>query len=130
MKFMSNLEDEPNVDLTPLIDVIFMLLIFFIMTTTFSRPVLDIVLPSSTQAQPDQQKKEVLVSIKADGSVHYGGRQIALEELDGILDSSGDAVLNLYVDKHAPFEIFVKVADIAKNKKEGHFVISTQQDAY
>lgn len=129
MNFMSNLEDEPNVDLTPLIDVIFMLLIFFIMTTTFSRPVLDIVLPSSTQAQPMQQKKELVVSIKADGSVFYEGKQIALEELDGVLDQSADAVLNLHVDKLAPFEIFVKVVDIAKVKKEGHFVISTQQDA-
>ena len=38
------LNDDISLDITPLIDVIFMLLIFFIMTTTFSKPVLDIIL--------------------------------------------------------------------------------------
>ena len=47
--FNLDLEEEPSIDLTPLIDTIFMLLIFFIMTTTFSRPVLDIVLPASSE---------------------------------------------------------------------------------
>lgn len=128
MNSMINLEDEPNVDLTPLIDVIFMLLIFFIMTTTFSRPVLDIVLPSAVHAEPSQNKKEMVVSVKNDGSLHYDGKQITLEELDGILGQSNDLLLNLHVDQKAPFESFVKVVDIAKVKKEGRFVISTRQD--
>ena len=42
------LEEEPRVDLTPLIDVIFMLVIFFVMTMTFSKPVLDVVPVSYT----------------------------------------------------------------------------------
>lgn len=128
MNSMINLEDEPNVDLTPLIDVIFMLLIFFIMTTTFSRPVLDIVLPSAVHTEPSQNKKEMVVSVKNDGSLHYDGKQITLEELDGILGQSNDLLLNLHVDQKAPFESFVKVVDIAKVKKEGRFVISTRQD--
>lgn len=127
MNSMINLEDEPNVDLTPLIDVIFMLLIFFIMTTTFSRPVLDIVLPSAVNAEPSQNKKEMVVSVKSDGSLHYEGKQINSGELAAILEQSGELLLNLHVDKKAPFETFVNVVDIAKTKKEGRFVISTQQ---
>ncbi len=49
------LEEEPRVDLTPLIDVIFMLVIFFVMTMTFSKPVLDVVLPA---AQNSEVKKK------------------------------------------------------------------------
>lgn len=127
MNSMINLEDEPNVDLTPLIDVIFMLLIFFIMTTTFSRPVLDIVLPSAVNAEPSQNKKEMVVSVKSDGSLQYEGKQINSGELAAILEQSGELLLNLHVDKKAPFETFVNVVDIAKAKKEGRFVISTQQ---
>ena len=41
---MHDFDEDASIDLTPVIDVIFMLLIFFIMTTTFSKPVLDIVL--------------------------------------------------------------------------------------
>ena len=44
---MHDFDEDASIDLTPVIDVIFMLLIFFIMTTTFSKPVLDIVLPAS-----------------------------------------------------------------------------------
>ena len=56
--FNLDLEEEPSIDLTPLIDTIFMLLIFFIMTTTFSRPVLDIVLPASSEAEASSEKRE------------------------------------------------------------------------
>ena len=46
---MHDFDEDASIDLTPVIDVIFMLLIFFIMTTTFSKPVLDIVLPASSR---------------------------------------------------------------------------------
>ena len=46
---MHDFDEDASIDLTPVIDVIFMLLIFFIMTTTFSKPVLDIVLPASDE---------------------------------------------------------------------------------
>ncbi len=124
---MHELEEEPNVDLTPLIDVIFMLLIFFIMTTTFSRPVLDIVLPSAETSSTSSTNKEQVISIKADGSMHYEGRQIDVTEIEAVLDERPEALLNLYVDQKAPFDAFVKVVDVAKVKKEGRFVISTQQ---
>ena len=125
---MSNfgLEEEPRIDLTPLIDTIFMLLIFFIMTTTFSRPVLDIVLPASQESEVSTGKREQIISIKADGSLHYEGRQIDKSEVDAVLAERPEALLNLYVDQKAPFEAFVDVVDIAKVRKGGRFVISTQ----
>lgn len=125
--FNFGLEEEPSIDLTPLIDTIFMLLIFFIMTTTFSRPVLDILLPESSEAEASDDRREQVISIKADGSLHYEGRQIDKSELDAVLSERQEALLNLYVDQKAPFEAFVGVVDIAKVKKGGRFVISTQQ---
>lgn len=125
--FNFGLEEEPSIDLTPLIDTIFMLLIFFIMTTTFSRPVLDILLPESSEAEASDDRREQVISIKADGSLHYEGRQIDKSELDAVLSDRPEALLNLYVDQKAPFEAFVGVVDIAKVKKGGRFVISTQQ---
>ena len=126
--FNFDLEEEPSIDLTPLIDTIFMLLIFFIMTTTFSRPVLDIVLPASSEAEASDSRREQVISIRADGSLHYEGRRIEKSELDAVLSERPEALLNLYVDQKAPFEAFVGVVDMAKVKKGGRFVISTQQD--
>ena len=125
--FNFGLEEEPGIDLTPLIDTIFMLLIFFIMTTTFSRPVLDIMLPASSESEASSHKREQVISIRADGTLHYEGRRIETSEVDGILAERPEAMLNLYVDKKAPFEAFVQVVDIARVRKGGRFVISTQQ---
>ena len=126
--FNFGLEEEPSIDLTPLIDTIFMLLIFFIMTTTFSRPVLDMVLPPSSEAEASDRVRVQVISIPSDGSLHYDGRRIEKSELDAVLSERPEALLNLYVDQKAPFEAFVGVVDMAKVKKGGRFVISTQQD--
>lgn len=121
---------EPDIDLTPLIDVVFMLLVFFIMTTTFSRPVLDIVLPKSEEAEKQAARaKEVVIGIKSDGSIFHNEKEVTREELPAILDSMPEAMLNLHVDEKAPFEAFVKIVDIAREKRGGRFVISTQTPA-
>ena len=53
------LEEEPRVDLTPLIDVIFMLVIFFVMTMTFSKPVLDVVLPAAKTPRSGKRRQNL-----------------------------------------------------------------------
>lgn len=124
---MHDLDEDASIDLTPVIDVIFMLLIFFIMTTTFSKPVLDIILPASEAAEDAGRKgSELVISVKADGTIHFQDRQLTKEELTVVLETRPEALLNLYVDEKAPFEAFVGVIDIAKLKRGGHFVISTQ----
>lgn len=119
---------DAEIDLTPLIDVVFMLLVFFIMTTTFSRPVLDIVLPKSETAEKSADRpQELLIGIKEDGSIYHNDKAINKEQLPALLDSMPDALLNLHMDEKAPFEAFVSIVDIAREKRGGRFVISTQQ---
>lgn len=128
---MHDFDEDAGIDLTPVIDVIFMLLIFFIMTTTFSKPVLDIVLPASETAEDAGRKgAELVISVKADGTLHYQDRQLTREELTSVLETRPEALLNLYIDEKAPFEAFVGVVDIAKLKRGGHFVISTQSSEH
>ena len=63
------LEEEPRVDLTPLIDVIFMLVIFFVMTMTFSKPVLDVVLPAAQNSEVKKKTAELVISVKPTESI-------------------------------------------------------------
>lgn len=124
MKF--DIDEEVNIDLTPLIDVVFMLLIFFIMTTTFSKPVLDVILPESKMAESKEtQTQEILISVTKDGKLYYNNTLINESEIKGILDANTDKVLNLYIDKSAPFQSFVNLIDIAKKERSGKFIIST-----
>jgi Biopolymer transport protein len=120
-------EEDTGIDLTPLIDVIFMLLIFFVMTTTFSKPVLDIVLPSSeTAEQPAERTPELVVAITSEGKIFHNEEELTRDALATLLDSREKELLNLFVDEKAPFEAFVAVVDVAKAKRGGRFVISTQ----
>ena len=126
---MFDLDEEPAVDLTPLIDVVFMLLVFFIMTASFSRPVLDIVLPQAERGETPARQEELLIVIKADGSMLHGGGAVEKAALPELLRSRPEALLTLHVDEKAPFEAFVAVVDLAKEVRGGRFVISTQTPA-
>ena len=70
------LEEEPRVDLTPLIDVIFMLVIFFVMTMTFSKPVLDVVLPAAQNSEVKKKTAELVISVKSDGKYFFNDQEI------------------------------------------------------
>ncbi len=125
--FSNNIDEDLSVDLTPLIDVIFMLLIFFIMTTTFSKPVMEILLPESEQSEKlEKKQKEILVSVNKEGLIFYKDKEITTDELTSLLNQSKESLLNIFVDKDAPFQSFVKVIDVAKTEREGRFVISTE----
>ena len=120
-------DQDAGIDLTPLIDVIFMLLIFFILTTTFSKPVLDIVLPASETAEQQAERlPELVIAISAEGKIFHGETELTKDTLAAVLDSREKDLLNVFVDEKAPFEAFVAVVDIAKAKRGGRFVISTQ----
>lgn len=127
MDFFGNFDDEPQIDLTPLIDCLFMLIIFFVLTMSFSRPVLEVILPEAEHAQAAHERNELLLSVKADGSLWLGeDRRVTLEQLAAELDRDPNRLLNICMDKNAPFSSFVSVIDMAKEKRDGHFVISTK----
>ena len=127
--FFGNFDEEPQIDLTPLIDCLFMLIIFFVLTMTFSRPVLEIVLPEAVHAEASGKRDEILLNVKSDGTFWLDQeRQVTLVELASELDANPQKLLNIYMDKEADFGVFVSVLDLAKDKREGRFVISTKQE--
>ena len=125
--FFENFDEEPQIDLTPLIDCLFMLIIFFVLTMSFSRPVLEIILPEAKNATADAQRDEILLSVKADGSLFIGEKSVTLVELEQTLDREPTKLLNIFMDEKAPFSSFVSVVDLAKLKRAGKFVISTRE---
>lgn len=118
------LNEDAHIDLTPLIDVIFMLIIFFIMTMTFSKPVLDITLPQSTYSQTKKNQKTLNVHVSNTGEYLYLNKKISLKELSVMLDDR-DYELKVYADKSCPLQALVGVIDLAKNKREGKFSLAT-----
>ena len=123
---LSPIDDDPQIDLTPLIDCLFMLIIFFVVTMSFSRPVLEIILPESETAEVKRADRQVSVSVRSDGSYWMDNRPVTLTEIEAALVGSSNAILNIHMDGKAAFDTFVPLVDWAKEKNNGRFVISTQ----
>lgn len=100
MKFKRKIRDELNINITPLIDVVFLLLIFFMVTTTFTRETRLLVnLPeadaSPTEVLPDQ----VEITVSRNGTYTINGRPLVNSELSTLMQGLELATQN---DKSIP----------------------------
>jgi len=112
-----SLDDEfdAEIDLTPLVDTIFILLIFFFLTTTFVRPSLPVNLAKAdSSAVSSGRKEQLVITIDAKGSAFHGSRPLLREEIPALLKANPDRGINLFVDRAAPFESFLAVVDEAR----------------
>lgn len=123
---LSPIDDDPQIDLTPLIDCLFMLIIFFVVTMSFSKPVLEIILPESETAEVKRADRQISVNVRSDGSYWMDNRSVTLTEIEAALVGSSNAILNIHMDGKAAFDSFVSLVGLAKEKNNGRFVISTQ----
>ena len=118
-------EEIVEVNMTPLIDVVFLLLIFFMVTTTFDRHArLKVSLPESSAATTQQQQAPLVLSIDAKGNYFLNDRQIVNQQLDtlkqALLKTIGketkdfkDVALVLRADANTPHQFVVRAMDAA-----------------
>ena len=117
---------EEKLELTPLVDVIFLLLLFFIMATTFIKPVVDVSLPSAeSAAAPETREIELLLVVGRDGRVLHEGADIDMTGIDALLSAHAERPVSLQVDKDAPFEAFMSVLDRIKLQGRENVAITT-----
>jgi len=80
-----------SLGLTPLIDIVFLLLIFFLVATRFAEEEreMDVMLPEASEAQPLTSKpRELFINIDADGQYFVTGKTVTLDELQPILKTA------------------------------------------
>ncbi|KAF1708309.1 biopolymer transporter ExbD [Pseudoxanthomonas kalamensis DSM 18571] len=77
--------DEPEINLVPLIDVILVLIIFFVITTTFDmRSTLQLQLPSASEQPGDPDTRALSVLINADGRYFVGDQEVLHTDVDSL----------------------------------------------
>jgi len=107
VKFQRSLKEEVSVNMTPLIDVVFLLLIFFMVTTTFSRNTnLLINLPQATGELAEQQLVEIDILIAQNGTYSVNGRQLVNTQIETLMRtvaevSGGDTTIPLIITADA-----------------------------
>jgi len=111
---------EPEINLTPLIDILFTVLMFLILTTTFREATeMAIVLPESRTGQPlpVDTPARVRIEVDAEGRVAVAGRQIPLSRLVAELTTipvTPATQLLLTADERTPHGRVVEVMDAAR----------------
>lgn len=84
----SNNDEEVEINLTSLIDVVFTLIIFFVVTTSFNnRSALKISLPTSTVSQPETQAKPLTIIIDKAGNYYVGDSALTRNDLESLKDA-------------------------------------------
>jgi biopolymer transport protein ExbD len=113
-------DDDLRVELTSMTDIVFLLLIFFMVSTTFvdfSRR-LDIQLPESKAAETLQEVQQYVVEMGAEGTLHLDGQRVRLEELQQRLQQSqGQAAQRSVIikaDKRLPYGQVVTVLGLVR----------------
>lgn len=109
---------EPEFGMAPLIDIVFQLLIFFMVATTYSRQEreLGIELPAAASArEPQPVPEELVINVFRDGRVTLLGREVAREALAAALSeaarSRGDVPVTIRGDRLVHHEDVVAVLD-------------------
>lgn len=117
-------EERVEINLTPLIDVVFLLLIFFMVSTTFDRHAkLKVSLPESSAKASLQQTEPLVLSIDAKGNYFINDRQVINQSLEtlkqAISKSIGegrdikDVSMVLRADANTPHQAVVRAMDAA-----------------
>jgi len=124
-----------TLSLTPLIDVVFLLLIFFLVTSEFEEEErrLDIVLPTATSAVPMTSKpREIVVDIGADGILYLRGQATPLDELQRLMtvavnkNPTNQSVV-IRADYRTSFQPVVSVMDLCNQTGVSHYSVTTKE---
>ena len=127
--FGGHVRERKNLDLTPMIDVVFLLLIFFMLTSIFAKPLLPLALPEAATGVVAREP-EVTITL-SENKVYLNGQDVPMEGLPALLVSMlagrGDRDISLRSDKSVPFGRVVMIMDIAKQAGAENISIVTDK---
>ncbi len=123
---------EPLVlELTPLIDVVFILLIFFIVTSVFKKEELGLLLnlPSSNAQKLDVQEEQITIEL-SEGQIMLSGKKVTLELLEEVLKEIPDKkrAIIIRIDEEVIYKRIVLVLDILQKNGLYNLALVTIKD--
>lgn len=135
MNFRKLRKDEIEINLIPLIDVVLMLLIFFVVTTTFKNEAqVQITLPQASNEPTDKPPQALEITIDKDGRYYVDKQLLINTQLDTVrralrkvmTDKPADQLLIISADGQAPHQSVVTAMDAARQVGLTHLSIATR----
>ena len=137
MKFRHGSREEPEINLIPFIDVLLVILIFLMLSTTYSKfTELQLSLPIANAEQLRDRPKEIIVAVAADG--RYAVNKTALDgktvtdmaaALRDAAKAGKDSVIIISADAMAPHQSVVSVMEAARRVGLNQVTFATQSSA-
>ena len=128
----SSQEEESEINLTPMLDVVFIMLIFFIVTASFIKEAgIDVNKPDA-QTAVSQDKVNILVAISASGEIWINRRRVDIRSVRPIIERmhaenpQGSVVIQ--ADKQSVTETLIDVMDAARQAGVFNISIAAQRD--
>ena len=137
MNFRKTPRDEPEINLIPFIDVLLVILIFLMLSTTYSKfTELQITLPTANAEANRDRPKEIIVSVAADGRYAVNrrpveGRSVALltAELSAAANGNAEAFVIVSADAAAAHQSVINVLDAARRAGLSRLTFAAQGNA-
>ena len=122
---------EPAIDLSPMLDCVFILLIFFIVTTTFvDETGIEVDKPQAASAA-QLEKISIMIALTKSGQVVYGGKEIGINGVQTLVKrmiAKEDVPVIIQADRETPTESTVAVLDEARLAGAENVFVSTVND--
>ncbi len=138
MNLRPNRKESPTLDMTPLIDVVFLLLIFFMVSTTFEKESrIKLNLPeAATEERPQEKVEKIEISIDARGGYYLNGAELinrSRETLRAAIEKAAagrrDLPLIIAADAQTPHQAVITVMDVASRLGLVNMSFPTRLDA-
>lgn len=135
MKLRQHITEEPDVNLTPLIDVVFLLLIFFMVSTTFNKDTkLSIELPEANGDVREVDKNTVEIGISRNGSYSVNNEQLVKSDIATLkraikqaVGAQEDPPLIIIADGKTTHQSVISAMDAVRQLGYTHLTFATKQ---
>ena len=129
---------EPEINLIPFIDVLLVVLIFLMISTTFTRyQELAIILPSANGSESQVDNKQVHIAVSSDGRFAINGKVVDRSQLTNALiqlinqngaskDTPSNVQVNIDADAKAPHQAVMSALEAARDANLSNVVFSSQ----
>ena len=134
--FVRQKKQEVTVNLTPLIDVVFLLLIFFMVSTSFTRETqIELELPKASIEPLETEQESLEISIDKEGRYFVNGKGLVNESIDTlkraiqpILDKNKEISVIISADANTPYQSVVTAMDATSQLGITNLKMATQRD--
>ena len=137
MNFRPRPKDEPEINLIPFIDVLLVVLIFLMLSTTYSKfTELQLKLPVADADAQRDYPKEIVVAVSSDGKYTSKGAAVAGRSVDAVAQALGeaatagkDSVVIITADATSPHQSVITVMEAARRSGLNQITFATQSSA-